>query len=497
MGLPRIGRYFPFVEGQRPNPISVAERQEESNQVYGFLILSLTSQFFSIARHSEGAKSKFIRTLGMLCCACFLGNFLFLCSVTMSCYRYPTDFLAPLALAASLGILVISNGPKFRRLLSVAVCLVVAWNGIGAISVLFSIAENSNLFAERRPDSFSAIGSIFNRPIYWREIRDNEGPKGLKLTVRFPSDRLGKTEPLIVLGETGAQDFIYVYYAGPNLIRIGFMSMGLQDLQSSLIAANPESDHVVELYAGSFLPPDDDPLIRSVPKADLKLARQAIYLKFDNKVILDGVASFHRPRANVQIGQSTDDDAFGPKFTGVIKSVQFPPIVCLFDSPRWRIDAYSYPSFDFSLPPMPVGVYDPIVSFGSPAAGAELLVENLAASQARLVWVSSDRSRFQSTPFDIISGQILHVRIDAGVLLPPLNSTLWPVHSNSGERIVLKAKLNIFLQGKLAIQGRCGSFDVPPDMVNAGIDSMMSMPGVLPKFPGYLKRIAGTPINHE
>lgn len=320
IGLPRLDRYFPFIQGQLEGPVHLLEKQEVSNQVYGFLIVAPVL-CFALLPLLRGTRRGSV-TRGIIWClaGAFLGNFLFLCSVTMSCYRYPADFLGPLALLASVGIVGISNQGRSEKLcLSLLAGGSVAFTIAAVFCQTFSTAQTTELFDERKPAEFAEAAKPFNHIEYLLERHSNNPFRQIRLTVRLPQTRFGKSEPLLVTGENGSQDFVYLYYAGPGVLEIGFESMGVGGPLSKPISVDYTRSHLVTIHMGSFLPPNDHPAFKGFTEERIEALRSQLQVELDGSSILQATVHFHAPRAQLFIGQSPFDSAFGSRFTGIIE----------------------------------------------------------------------------------------------------------------------------------------------------------------------------------
>ncbi len=218
LGEPRVAGYFPFIQGQVEGPLAPASPdQEPSNQVYGFLLL--TPILAAALLGWRGA----LRPLRVPLLAAFAGNLVFLSSLCIASYRYPADFLGPLALLAGYGLLRIPSLPNrtARILATSAASLALAWSILAVICQVFSIAQIHSDFSGRRPRDFARVGDPFNTATYRLEQWRGTGPRGVALHLALPGDRIGQTEPLLVSGTHGAQDFVFIRYVHPGAIQLG------------------------------------------------------------------------------------------------------------------------------------------------------------------------------------------------------------------------------------------------------------------------------------
>ena len=324
LGAPRLGPYFPFIEGQREAAFHLLPWQEVSNQVYGFLLLSPVLLVGAAACFRSGKEVRpFLGVAG----AAFAGNFLFLGSLTMSCYRYPADFLGPLVIASAIGVCGVRFSMSRELTLFRATSWALAGYGVAtAVAVTASVAQITELFDVRRPDAFMALSRTANLVAYQFERWAGAGPKSLSIDIVFPQGRFGLSEPALVVGENGAQDFVYFYYTGPGLLQFGFESMGLGGVVSKPVKIDYTSSHRIEIALGSFLPPNGYPSVSKVPQAMLDEERQTIVISIDGKLALRAHVHLHRPGALIYVGRSPYDAAFGKLFTGKIVNQSWVPL---------------------------------------------------------------------------------------------------------------------------------------------------------------------------
>jgi hypothetical protein len=259
--------------------------------------------------------------------AAFAGNFIFLSSLTMSCYRYPADFLGPLLLVTGIGICTAPlASPISRAIFRFGAWVLTIFGLAASLAVAASIAQITELFDTRRPDAFTAMARPANIIGYEIERLTGAGPKCLVLDLIFPPNKFGSSEPALVVGENGSQDFVYFYYAGPGQLKVGFESMGLGGTVSKPVSIDYGKPHNIVVSLGSFLPPEGYPSIAVIPKAELELERRTIAVSIDGSTVLLTTVHLHRPEAQIFVGSSPFDSAFGQRFTGKIIHERWIPL---------------------------------------------------------------------------------------------------------------------------------------------------------------------------
>jgi hypothetical protein len=137
-------------------------------------------------------------------------------------------------------------------------------------------------------------------------------PGRVSLRLRFPSDRLGTAEPLVVTGESGRGDLIYVVYQDAAHIRIGFDHWAVSGTVSPNLVIDWTQPHEIVVGLGSLF-----------PATHAGQERQRLWVTFDGRVLFDRPQEFHPSQAGAVIfglnliGGSTT----GARFNGVIESV--------------------------------------------------------------------------------------------------------------------------------------------------------------------------------
>jgi hypothetical protein len=342
------------------------------------------------------------------------------------------------------------------------------------------------MFEERRSEDFAKASNLANWTIYFLEELRGDGPRGLAIDLRFPTNKYSAVEPLVVDGERGAQDFLFLRYVGPGLVEIGFESTGYGSVISPVLRVDYKISHRIELRYGSFLPPRGHPLLASFSEPDLSLARKMLIVLLDGRIVLDGDANFHPKRANVFVGYSPFDAAFGYRFSGTIIGIEHPRLSAFASPDRWKADSYGSLGIESELIPMPVGVFDPLVSLGLRGHGAQLLVEHLDADRVRFVWLDTDHHRTVGKIVLWPSHKMQRIELRVGSLFPPMTSNLWPPNIPIRVKLDLKKMLLVKMQGKIVLEDEISSPDVSPTTVAVGADTLSLIGGVMPLFSGSL-----------
>jgi hypothetical protein len=143
-------------------------------------------------------------------------------------------------------------------------------------------------------------------------------PGAVAMRVRFRTEAVGKSEQLVVTGETGKGDFLYVVYQDTAHVRFGIDHWGLGGAVSPVIGLDYSQPHELVLSMGSMFPP-------GYPGT----AAHHLFLSIDGHVVFDSEQYFNPCDAgsvmfgfNLIGGGSARD-----RFTGAIERVD--------PCPRW------------------------------------------------------------------------------------------------------------------------------------------------------------------
>lgn len=147
-------------------------------------------------------------------------------------------------------------------------------------------------------------------------------PGVIRLTLRLPEPPLppGVPEPLLVTGETGKGDFIYLVYQDRSTIRLGFDHWDGSGLVSDPIAFDPDKPLEITLSMGPLHGPLT-PEQRAAWKVD---PHRWLYAEVNGRVVWSQPAEFHPANwgsislLNNYIGGSTA----GIKFTGSVLKIE-------------------------------------------------------------------------------------------------------------------------------------------------------------------------------
>ena len=487
-GLPSIAPYFPFFRGESPGPWLLPAGFEPTVLVYGCLVCTpaIVIAFWIFRSPERVPRVDSVVVLSRAILLGAFGNLVLLSAIGNGAYRYPVDFLAPWSMVAAVGVLQFADIAQtlVRRTLQVLATVLTFVSAILVIFQVFSLGQIWGQFETRRPDEYAKVQRAFNAVAYqWEHLTDT-GPIGVKLICRLPADRFGKSEPLVARGSPGLIDILYVYYAAPGLIALGLSGGPL----TGELSVDYGQDHTIEVHYGDDLPPDDHPLLRGIDNRDVRLARKAVTVLLDGRIVLDGWMDFSKTNGKVYFGESPDS-AYGAHFSGTIKMIERPQMNFFLSPLRWKREAYGPLELSIIPVPMPIGTSDPIMSCGDRRQGAQLLVEHSAVGQARIGWIQTNGREFWSQPVGWPDRQRRVLRIAAGALLPPATSSLWPATASPAAIAEQKTGIVITLDGTEALTVNTDAISVSPTLIAVGSDELYLRNGVVRNFLGKTETI--------
>ncbi len=144
----------------------------------------------------------------------------------------------------------------------------------------------------------------------------------VKMSLEFPGNRAGFSEPLLSVGPKGNGDLFFVNYLTPTEAELGFENMGQTVFRSLPFAYSPGTRHVLELFSGSLMPDDGRP-IAGENAAIGAILRQTVFATLDGQTLFDQPSPRHSSSpGEVFAGVNTvEADAAGSQFFGDILDV--------------------------------------------------------------------------------------------------------------------------------------------------------------------------------
>lgn len=308
----RLGPYFPFIEGDRPDLLPRPASHDEPGNFYGFLITTPVLLLLALAprvlKRAPLAPLRGIAWFGLGAAAVQWLTFL---PSGMAAHRYALDLLPPLLLVVGIVLQGFVESTGWR-----ALCLTGALYscllGYLQSAALYGIFEGSQSAA------FHRVARVFNFPVYLVQRAAGHHPSHPRLTLQFSPQPPTPNEPLLACGQPGRENFIFVNHAGPDLIRLGIEVMGRGGPVSGFLPVDRSKPQVVDLDLGIFYPPPGHPLYHGLDVNSVRTWRRRAVIRLNGVVVLDSLVDFHPPRRILQWGASAHNAAFGEHFSGGI-----------------------------------------------------------------------------------------------------------------------------------------------------------------------------------
>ena len=317
--------YFPFVQVTGIAPFALpAGYFGEENMCGVLLTLPLIWTLWWLWRRARSARQPLpdsLRHWSAVAAGLAAGNAGLLLLLSAANNRYLVDFMPPLLILAFVGVMAWEQWARgWRRRLGRPVWLVAL-----ALTLFFNVFvsfQHNDLLRVYNPAAYRRLAHAFDHVSGWWAGATGGASGPLQIHLRFPADRAGKLEPLVVTGLSFRADFLYVYYQDDRTIKIGFEHTSYGGPVSAPLPVDPARDHVLEVQMGSLYPPVEDPCYDGLPAAEIARRKHTLLVKLDGREVLSARCDFYDSSpGDVSVGRNPVSDAFGRRFTGVIERV--------------------------------------------------------------------------------------------------------------------------------------------------------------------------------
>jgi hypothetical protein len=468
----RLGTYFPFFLGERAGPISTLKNYGRTEFLYGFLatvpLLALLVAAPWVLRRTPR-----LAMLALLAAGVSLLNLFALLGLINGSYRYQVDVVPGLLLVLGWTLLVLFEGSvlagKVRVLALTGTALLVAFSCAVTFFAQFALLD---VFEGAHPHGFERLSRIFNRPVFWAQSLLGYRPTVPFVTLQLPGDKYGHVEPLLVVGENALQDFLYLYYTGPGLLQIGYESIGRGGPVSAPVAVDYAVPHTVQIFYGSLVPPEGQPLLEGLRPSEAAALRRTLVVTLDGRPILDGWADFHRTKGLFFWGESPDDPAFGRYFTGKIISRSRAPLVTDPSPERSRGLSFGTMRLAADFSALAVGSRAPLVSAGYRNQGDLVFLERMSKDSVRAGVIVDGAAPETGPTLQLDPSRPHAVEVILGSLLPLTGSPAWPEEVALARQEELKRKVLVTVDGRVALRVNEETPDAAPSTVVAGSNAI-------------------------
>lgn len=320
-----LGAYFPFVLVTGFPLFTPATGYAGQENMYGVLVtLPVLWALFPLWRAiKSGAPARPWLTWARCAGVLVLGNFALLLMLMGGANRYQLDYTPALTVLAVLGCWQLDASlAGWRRGL-----LRGAWLLALAVTVGFNLlvsVQHNELLKYHNPATYAKLARAANGLV---EPLTGAGRRSGPLRIEFtlPRERTGKLEPLVVTGWSFRADFIYVFYKDDRHIQIGFEHTSYGGPMSEPIKVDYDLPHVLEVEMGSLYPPAEHPYFDDRGAEETTRLKRTLRVVLDGSPVHEGLYDFYDASpGDVSVGRNHVSDAFGRKFTGVVRNVTRP-----------------------------------------------------------------------------------------------------------------------------------------------------------------------------
>jgi hypothetical protein len=377
--------------------------------------------------------------------------------------RYMVDFLPGLILLSVLGFW--GLGERLtgvaRGIAQVGGWVLLAW------SVLFNVfaAFGHNEFLRiSEPAVYRRLVHAFDYPRYLFDKAAGRTYGPLELTLRFPTGRQGKAEPLVITGSEFLSDYLYVDYAASDAIIIGFEHTGHGGPVTDALPVDYSRPHRVTVNMAPLYPPLGDPYFDGISQGKAEAFDERLTVSLDGTPVIDTTQQFYPPfalRPSVGSGKA-GQAALGDRFTGEIIGIRSL-------APDWnaapRAAQVGPLVISLEFPVGQPGVSDPLVSSGYTGRGDLLIVNYLDSTH---VTFSLDHWGYGgpvSAPVEIRPGTSQTLEVRFGSFFP---ASVRPADVPSSRWSDAASRLEVILDGKSVFDVKTPFYGVPAESVVVG-----------------------------
>jgi hypothetical protein len=284
-------------------------------------------------------------------------------------------------------------------------------------------------------------------PVALRE----HGP--VELTLLFPADRAGGSDPLLVTGRGTQSDLLYCSYEAGNRVRFGLDHYGSGGPRSEAVAYDPTQPHALVIWMGSLA----DSSSGNPPPSDPAWNRRLVVL-FDGQPVLNVEQGFYAaPLETAVIGFNAQKaTTAGRQFGGRVlaaKPAEFSQL------PSLRLNGeYGAVEMGVVFPLHVPGVADPLVVTGVTGKGDMLYVRYLDDKHVAFGFDHWGIGGKLSAPVELDYGPAHRLELTMG--------SLYPADSPAGLRTLFRVRLD----GKTVLEGDSPCHPTSRENIRLGVN---------------------------
>jgi hypothetical protein len=150
----------------------------------------------------------------------------------------------------------------------------------------------------------------------------------VRLLLKFPANKTGLGEPLIVSGIRGAGDVLYAHYENKTHLVLGLDHWGSRGVQTPLLKVDYSAKHILEFESGALVPPRGHVLLSNHAAAEIEHLKNRVRVILDGQIVIDTERpAYDSSPYDVFIGRNTiGASTSGYEFTGTIEKIDRLPL---------------------------------------------------------------------------------------------------------------------------------------------------------------------------
>lgn len=181
-----------------------------------------------------------------------------------------------------------------------------------------------------RPEFSGQILTSARLPLNPLEIAQPAAPAygSIRLVLRFPDNKPGVSEPLLVSGVQNAGDLISVRYESNWQVSLALDHWGHMGLRTAWLPVDYSVNHVIEIQLGALFPPAGHVLLSELPPAQVEQLKGRVRLVLDGEIVLDAdQPTYDSSPYDVFVGRNViGGSTCSYEFSGVIRSMSRLPL---------------------------------------------------------------------------------------------------------------------------------------------------------------------------
>lgn len=295
----------------------------------------------------------------------------------------------------------------------------------------------------------------------------------VRLDLTFPATMAGRgPEPLLVTGERGAGDAVFVTYVDDRHVRFGWARWDLGSVLSAPVELDPVVAHRLEIGMGSLFPPADDPRLAPLSFFERDRLKGTARVKLDGREVFAAPGDF--PEADsrsVDVGHNAIGLAgCGRVFGGTIERMARLPLPVPAEAAGPAVPMGPV-RLRVVFPAGKSGHREPLLSTGSRGQGDLLAVSYLDGQRVQFSLDHWGSPLIATEPLNLGGGREHVVEIDLGSLYP--EEGVGELSAFYVSRLAdLRRRLRVTLDGREALAAAADFYPATAAQVAVGTNAI-------------------------